>query len=121
MNTSSAKAKGRRLQQWVVERILRAFPALSDKDVVSVPMGVNDTDVRLSECAQKAFNFAVECKNTERLDLWSSIKQCENDKREGVPLLVFKRNRSDVYCVLKFDDLINILKNTKFERIPKGK
>lgn len=109
MNTSSAKAKGRRLQQHVVKRILDTFTELSDKDVVSVPMGVNDADVRLSEAAQRVFNFAVECKNTERINLWSSIKQCENEKRDGVPLLIFKRNRSDVYCVLKFDELLNIL------------
>jgi len=117
MKTSSAKSKGRRLQQWVVERIIRAFPDLSPKDVVSVPMGVNDTDIRLSEAAQEMFNFAVECKNTERLDLWKSLKQCENEKREGVPLLVFKRNRSNVYCVLKFDDLINILKGEENESL----
>ena len=110
MNTASAKAKGRRLQQHVVKRILDTFPALSDKDVVSVPMGVNDADVRLSEAAQKVFNFAVECKNTERLNLWDSLKQCENDKRDGVPLFIFKRNRSDVYCVLKFDELLNLLR-----------
>ena len=72
-------------------------------------MVVNDADVRLSEAAQRVFNFAVECKNTERINLWSSIKKCENEKRDGVPLLIFKRNRSDVYCVLKFDELLNIL------------
>lgn len=113
---ATRKAKGRKLQQDVVKSILLKFSGLTDRDVVSVPMGVSSEDIRLSEAAFKQFPFAVECKNTERLDLWKSIKQTEAQKRIGTPLLVFKRNRSDTYCCLKFSDLLDLLKGTDNER-----
>ena len=107
---ASRKAKGRRLQQEVVKKILEAFPSLSEKDVVSVPMGVSSSDVMLSEQAQSVFNYAIECKNTEKLSIWKSIEQCERESRDGIPLLIFKRNRSDVYCCLKFDNFLSLIK-----------
>ena len=106
---ASRKAKGRNLQNSVVKRIRGVFTGLSERDVVSVPMGVNDVDIRLSEAAFKEFPFAVECKATESLNIWSSLKQAEREARKGTPLLVFKRNRTDIYCALKFDDLLSLL------------
>ena len=108
----SRKEKGRRLQKEVVKRILKTFPELTERDVVSTSIGVPGKDVMLSEAAIKKFPFAVECKNQEKIAIWSALKQAERDNRDSdlFTALIFKRNKSDVYCVLKFDDLLRILK-----------
>lgn len=111
MKTSSAKAKARVLQQYVVKKILEKFPSLTERDVKSVPMGVTGADVMLSEAASKLFNFSVECKAQESLSIWKSLEQAESENRDKdlIPLLVFKRNFSKVYCALEFDKLMEII------------
>lgn len=71
-------------------------------------MGAQGVDVPLSPLAQALFPFAMECKNTERLSVWKAIEQAEYhaEGTDLMPLVVFKRNRSDVYAILKFDHLL---------------
>ncbi len=109
MKTSSAKAKGRKLQVYIVNKILEYFPFLSPLDVVSVPGSVSGDDIRLSGEAVKTVPFSIEAKNTERLNIWAALKQSENENRTLTPLLVFKRNRSEVYCALKFETFMYML------------
>ena len=66
MSPRSAKAKGRKLQQWVVEKLLSLMTNLTNLDIKSTPMGVNGVDVQLSSLAQKFFPYDIECKNPER-------------------------------------------------------
>ena len=108
--TASRKQKGRVLQQHTAKRILETFPELTERDVVSVPMGVSGDDIRLSEVGSKTFPYSVECKNQEKLSIWASLDQSNSTNRELTPLLVFKRNRSNVYCALKLDDFLKLLK-----------
>lgn len=109
MKTSSAKAKGRRLQQ-AVASLLQNTLALSPNDVKSLPMGSQGADVWLSEAARYKFPFAVECKNTERINLWAAWKQTlGHAAKEGLrPLLAISKNREDVLVVLKLEDLLKL-------------
>lgn len=107
--TSSRKAKGRRLQDHVRQAILEAFPELEEGDIKCAIMGESGQDIHLSPAARKKFPFSVECKNTERLNIWSAIKQAESHSDTGTPLVVFKRNRSKTYAVLELDALLKIL------------
>lgn len=108
MNTSSKKNKGRRLQKWVADRVKELF-GLGDRDVRPTPMGVSGDDIQLSDKAVEKFPFSVECKNQETTSIWKWMKQAEADNRDLTPLVVFKRNRSDVYVCMKFDDFMKIL------------
>lgn len=106
----SSKAKGRRLQQIVAKSFEESIDVLQPGDVKTAIMGERGRDVILSPAAEQVIPFDIECKNVERLDLWGSIAQSEaNSSGERIPLLVFKRNRSDVYCVLKLDHLLKLL------------
>lgn len=62
IKTSSAKAKGRRLQQEVAALILATFPTLEPDDARSTSMGAGGEDVQLSPAARRVFPFTVECK-----------------------------------------------------------
>ena len=109
MKTRSAKNKGKRLQNDVRDLILETFTELEPDDVRSTTMGDSGEDVLLSPAARKLFPFSVECKNQEKLNIWSSLEQTETNAGKHTPLLIFKRNRSKTYAVLQLDDLMKML------------
>jgi hypothetical protein len=109
MKTQSAKSKGRRLQQQVAADIVKHFSALQEDDARSTSMGCGGEDVQLSPAARRCFPFSVECKNCEKLALWPALQQCAANAASATPLLVFKRNHSPTYCVLRWEHLLRLL------------
>ena len=109
MKSRSAKNKGKRLQNNVRDLILEKFKQLEEDDVRSITMGDSGEDILLSPAARKLFPFSVECKNQEKLNIWSSLEQTETNAGKHTPLLIFKRNRSKTYAVLQLDDLMEML------------
>lgn len=109
MKCQSAKAKGRRLQQKVASDIVTTFPGLSPDDVRSVSMGCNGEDVLMSPLARTKVPFSIECKNTERLSIWSAIEQCKQNASGHPPLVVFKKNHSEMYATLPWKSLLALL------------
>ena len=109
MKTRSAKNKGKRLQNNVRDLILEKFTQLEPDDVRSTTMGDSGEDILLSPAARKLFPFSVECKNQEKLNIWSSLEQAKTNAGDHKPLLVFKRNRSKTYIALEINDLLDLL------------
>lgn len=111
MKTSSAKAKGRRACQEFQQLILRWFPDLSEKDVRVTSSGSTGEDLQLSQAASKAFPYAVEVKNQERLNIWQSLIQTNQHSRKlGLePLLAFRRNRSDLYVAIRAEHFLALV------------
>lgn len=73
-------------------------------------MGESGEDIHLSPAARKLFPFSTECKNVEKLNIWSALEQAIMNAKDGhTPLVVFKRNRSKVYVALEFEDLLTLL------------
>lgn len=137
MKTASAKQKGRKLQQEVAQKI-RETLNLPEEDVRSTSMGAPGVDILFSEKALEKFPFAVECKNQEALNVWKMMEQAEansptfefettvGDKkakitgRKLVPLGIFKRNRSKIYCTMEFDYLLMLMKELSFRKPIRG-
>ena len=113
MLTSSAKQKGRLLQQKVRDLILENFKDLEEDDVRSTSMGASGEDVLLSPKARKHFPFSIECKNQQKISIWASLKQATENAGKHTPLLIFKRNRSKIYACLELKDLMKLVKNQK--------
>ena len=109
MTPKSAKAKGRRLQAEVRERILAAHPHLEPADVKCAIMGERGEDLHFSPAARKVFPFSVEAKNVESLNVWKALEQAQANANGAHPLLVFKRNRTDIYAALPLDTLLALL------------
>jgi hypothetical protein len=93
MKPSSAKAKGRLLQQWVRDKILLFFPKLLPDDVRSTSMGAGGEDIQLSPAARSVFPFSVECKNLASSAVYRLYEQAEANAGKHVPLLILKANR----------------------------
>ena len=109
MKVKSAKAKGRKLQNLVVESLREAYPELEEDDIKAQIMGVSGEDVVLSPLAKRLIGLSFECKNQERLNLWDSLSQAENNAEKRTPVLIFKRNRSEIYAAIPFKYLMKLL------------
>ena len=107
---ASRKAKGRVLQNKIVDELLRAFPELTSDDIVSVPASVNGRDIMLSAQAQRVIPYSIEAKNQEKLNIWSALQQAEDNVGNLIPTLIFKRNRSKTYVAIELDEFIKIIK-----------
>ena len=108
MKTQSAKAKGRRFQQWVRDKLIESL-GIHPEDIESRSMGASGEDLIMARSAREKFPYSVECKNQERLNIWDSLEQAESNANQHIPLLVFKRNRSKTYISMEINDLIKIL------------
>jgi len=112
MKPSSAKAKGRRLQNKIRDMILEQFPELHPDDVRGAIMGESGEDIKLSPAARDLFPYSVEAKNQEKLNIWASLEQAEENSREdSTPLLFFKRNRSKLYVAFEAEHFFDLLDN----------
>ena len=109
MKTASKKGKGRRLQNYVVEKLLFLYSCLEDDDIKSAIMGESGEDIKLSPAARKAIPFSFECKNQERLNIWGSLQQAEDNCKGFDPILVFKRNRTKTYACVEFDLFLKLI------------
>ena len=109
MKPRSAKNKGKRLQNNVRDIILEKYTQLEKDDVRSITMGDSGEDILLSPAARRVFPFSVECKNQEKLNIWSALEQAENNSENHTPLVIFKRNRTKTYAVLEFDKLLELI------------
>lgn len=113
--THSRKAKGRRLQQKIVSD-LHQLLSCDDKDIKSNPMSSSGEDIWMSSRVQNIFPYSIECKNTESLAIWKALEQCKNNSHGNIPLLIFKRNNSDIYVTLKWEDLYKIIHTNIYDK-----
>ena len=109
MKTSSAKAKGRKLQQWFTKVLIEGLN-LNEEDLESRPMGSQGEDIIMGHESREQFPYSIECKNQEALNIWKSHEQAEENCGDHTPCVVYKRNRSKTYISLEFDEFIKILK-----------
>lgn len=113
MKTSSAKAKGRSLQQWTRDRILHAFPELTKDDVRSCSMGSQGEDIQLSPLARSLFPFSIECKCQEKVNIWDAYKQATANAviNNTNPLVIIKKNGVKQLAILDAEVLIELVRS----------
>jgi len=101
MKPASCKAKGRALQN-LVSDIIRNLFNLSKHDVKPAVMGESGMDIKLSEKARHIFPFAIECKNTEKINVYEFWHQATGNaiKESLLPMLILKKNREQPLMVI---------------------
>tara|TARA_R100001594_G_scaffold55289_1_gene88852 strand:- start:79 stop:444 length:366 start_codon:yes stop_codon:yes gene_type:complete len=109
MKTSSAKAKGRKLQDWVKDRLLNYFWDFCDDEyeleaeITTAVMGENGADVKISTAYEGLFPFSIECKNQEKFHgIYKMIDQAKGHK-DLPPLVFIKMNRRKPLVILEAD------------------
>ena len=104
MKPQSAKAKGRKLQQWVRDQILQDSPPwISPDDVRSTGMGQQGTDIQLSSAGQDYFPFATECKSLAKQAIYKHYEQAQEHAGKSLklqPLVILRQNHSKALAVV---------------------
>ena len=103
----AAKAKGRRLQNWVREKILAKITGLRAGDVVSTPMGVNGSDVQLSPHALDILPLQFECKNNKRNSIYAIYDQAVSHGN-NIPVAVVKADFKTPLAVVAFEHYLDL-------------
>lgn len=102
MKPSSAKNKGRLLQQWTAKKLLEYAPNLEPDDVVSTSMGAPGEDVKLSPAARRVYPIQLECKSYAKIAVYEFYKQASvHGSRE--PVVVIKQNQCKPLVVVDAD------------------
>ena len=109
MKASSKKGKGRRLQNYLKDRLYDFFPSLRNGDIKGAVMGESGEDIKLSPAAKDLIPYSFECKNQERLNIWESLSQAEGNADDRIPILVFKRNRTKTYAAIELEALLTLI------------
>lgn len=112
-NTSaSRKAKGRKLERYIADAYVEAglYP-------VARPMPMSGSLKEMpGDIWVDGYNpYVEEAKCQEIMKIWEWLGQAEIQAKElgKKPLLHFKRNRSEVYTVMRFDDFVEMRKKVK--------
>jgi hypothetical protein len=108
MKRSSAKAKGRKLQDWVRNKLiyyLTLSPKVIDIEghIKCAIMGESGADVQLTPSIIHLFPFSIECKNQEKFSgIYNIIDQATNHSRHP-PIAFIKMNRRKPLVILEAD------------------
>ena len=115
MKTQSAKAKGRRFQQWVRDQLIEKLN-VHPEDVESRSMGAGGEDLIMARAAREKFPFSIECKNVEKLNVWEAYKQAKENAGKYVPIVVMKKNQEKPLIVIDAEEFVNIMENVNAEK-----
>ena len=110
MKTQSAKAKGRKLQQWVRTQLIEQLD-VHPEDIESRSMGAGGEDLIMARAARQKFPFSIECKNVEKLNVWEAYKQASENSKDYEPLVVMKKNNHKTLVVLDAESFVKLFKN----------
>jgi len=108
LKTSSAKQKGRLLQQWTVKQLLARYPQLTDKDLRSCPMGSHGEDVVMSQFAKEELPATFECKSLAKIAVYNYYEQCKKHG-DGEPIVIIKQNNCKPLAVIDAELLFDLM------------
>ena len=111
MKPQSAKAKGRKLQQYVRDEILVYFPELEEDDVKSTGMGQQGEDVQLSPKARTFLPWAIEAKARARIAacrFYDQAKEHSEDRYQ--PVVVMRENHGKALAIVDFQYLLHLMR-----------
>ena len=110
MKTQSAKAKGRRLQQWFRDLLIEKLN-IHPEDIESRSMGAGGEDLIMARAAREKFPYSVECKNQEKINLWESYNQAQKNSKNHEPVVILKRNNSKPLILVDAEYFVKLHQN----------
>ena len=109
VKTQSAKAKGRRLQQWVRDLLIEKLD-IHPEDIESRSMGAGGEDLIMARAAREKFPYSIECKNQESINVWKSYEQAQENSKDYEPVVVIKRNNSKPLVLVDAEYFVSMFK-----------
>ena len=109
VKASSAKAKGRTLQNWIRKTLIEHLN-IHEEDIKTAVMGESGEDIIMARAARKKFPFSVEAKNVERLNVWDAYEQACSNCGDHEPIVIMKKNRKKPLVVMDAENFIKLIK-----------
>jgi len=110
VKTQSAKAKGRRLQQWFRDLLIEELE-VHPEDIESRSMGAGGEDLIMARAARAKFPYSIECKNQESVNVWKSYEQAVENSGDYEPIVIIKRNKSKPLVLIDAEHFVSLLKS----------
>ena len=110
MKTSSAKAKGRRFQQWVRDQLIEQL-GVHPEDIESRSMGAGGEDLIMARAAREKFPYSIECKNQEKVNVWQSYAQAVDNSGNYEPVCFIKRNNQKPLVIVDAEYFVELHKD----------
>ena len=107
MKTSSAKATGRKLQQWFRDLLIEEVN-VHPEDIESRSMGAGGEDLIMARAARKKFPYSIECKNQEAINVWKAYEQAKENSGDYEPIVVLKRNNTNPLVLVDADYFVRL-------------
>ena len=107
MKTASAKAKGRKLQQWVVDKLVEIL-GFNKEDLESRPMGSSGEDIIMGVQSRRQFPYSIECKNQQAVNVWKAYEQACSNCKDYEPLVIIKRNNTKPLALVDAEYFIKL-------------
>ena len=107
MKTQSAKSKGRRLQKWFRELLIEKL-SIHEEDIESRSMGAGGEDLIMGRAAREKFPYSIECKNQEKVNIWSAMKQSRENCGKYEPIVVLKKNNEKPLVLLDAEYFVKL-------------
>ena len=106
----SRKQKGRKLQNLLRDKLLKAFPHLHQIDLKVGKNGSNGEDLKISRIGRRLIPYQFECKNQEKFKTIYSFwdQTVRHGKHE--PVLIVKQNTRRALAVIDLDEFIDLIK-----------
>lgn len=111
MRPQSAKAKGRRFQQWVRDMLIE-HRDIHPEDIESRSMGAGGEDIMMARDARQKFPFSIECKNVEKLNVYDAYDQACANSGDNTPILFMKKNGKKPLAVVDAEWFIKNVYNS---------
>jgi len=104
----NANDKGKRFERKVANRLNERFGTNVRRTPMSGGMTIKGDIIDLEGPLAQ---FSFECKNQERLNIWSALKQSQDDAAiDGrTPVVVFTKNHQLDFVAMKFEDWMNLI------------
>lgn len=108
---ASRKAKGRRFQQWVRDRLLELSSKFRPEDIRSTSMGVPGEDVQLSPFVRDVLPIQIECKNVsdKRVPIQSYMEQARSHGTY-TPVVFLKQPYKKPLVIIEAEHYITLMK-----------
>jgi hypothetical protein len=84
---------------------------IDPEDIESRSMGAGGEDLIMSKAARNKFPYSVECKNQERLNIWTAWDQARNNSGIYDPIVVIKKNGVQPLVVLDAENFLDMIRN----------
>ena len=110
MKQKSRRAKGKKLQKILRDKLLKAFPHLHPIDIRVAKTGENGEDLKLSRIARRLIPFQFEAKSQQKFKTLYSFWDQSVRHGKYEPVLVIKQNSRRSLAVVDLDQLIDLIK-----------